>query len=87
MSIEQGDHQHPGMQHPGMETEELGYYARRVAAIEAVLAEKGFLSRAKVQQNIDVVESRSPADGARVVARAWSIPSFENGSSPTPMGP
>ena len=86
MSIDHGDHQHPGTQHPGMETEELGYYARRVAAIEAVLAEKGFLSRAEVQQNIDAVESRSPVDGSKVVARAWTDPEFRERLQSDPDG-
>ena len=72
MSVDHGDHTHPGM-----DTEELGYYALRVAAIEAVLAEKGVLSSGEVQQNVDAVESRSPSDGARVVARAWTDPDFK----------
>ena len=72
MSVDHGDHTHPGM-----DTGELGYYALRVAAIEAVLAEKGVLSSGEVQQNVDAVESRSPSDGARVVARAWTDPDFK----------
>ena len=72
MSIDHGDHTHPGM-----DTEELGYFARRVRAIEAVLEEKGVLTTAEVQANVDAVESRSPTDGARVVARAWADPAFK----------
>ncbi len=65
--IDHGDHTHPGM-----DTEELSYHARRVRAMEALLAEKGVLTLDEVQRNVDAVESRSPADGARVVARAWA---------------
>ena len=72
MSEDHGDHTHPGM-----DAEELGYYALRVRAMEAVLAEKGVLSSAEVQRNVDAVESHSPADGARVVARAWADPAFK----------
>ncbi len=63
---------HGGHTHPGMDTEELGYHARRVRAMETLLAEKGVLTIDEVQRNVDAVESRSPADGARVVARAWT---------------
>ena len=31
----------------------------------------------EVQRNVDNVESRSPADGARVVARAWANPEYK----------
>ena len=65
--IDHGDHTHPGM-----DTEELSYHARRVRAMETLLAEKGVLAIEEVQRNVDTVESRSPADGARVVAKAWT---------------
>jgi len=70
--IDHGDHTHPGM-----DTEELNWHARRVRAMEALLAEKGVLTLAEVQRNVDLVESRSPADGARVVARAWVSPEYK----------
>ena len=68
---------HDGHTHPGMDTAELDWYARRVRALEALLAEKGVISAAEVQRNVDAVESRSPADGARVVARAWRDPQYK----------
>ena len=52
--------------------EELSPYARRAQAMESLLVEKGVCSTDEVQQMMDTVESRSPADGARVVARAWA---------------
>lgn len=64
--------------HPGMDTEELGYYPRRVQAIEALLIEKGVLTYEEVQDTIDQVESRSPSDGAKVVAHAWADPAFKD---------
>ena len=70
--IDHGDHTHPGM-----DTEELSYHARRVRAMEALLAEKGILTIQEVQRNLDLVESLSPADGARVVARAWANPEYK----------
>ena len=53
--IDHGDHTHPGM-----DTEELSYHARRVRAMETLLAEKGVLTIEEVQRNVDNVESRSP---------------------------
>ena len=70
--IDHGDHTHPGM-----DTEELSWHARRVRAMEVLLAEKGILTIQEVQRNLDLVESRSPADGARVVARAWTNPEYK----------
>ena len=70
--IDHGDHTHPGM-----DAEELSYHARRVRAMETLLAEKGVLTIEEVQRNVDAVESCSPADGSRVVARAWANPEYK----------
>lgn len=66
------EHQHPGMQ----ADTRPGYYAQRARAIEALLVEKGVVSRDEIQRQIDYLESKSPADGARIVARAWVDPDF-----------
>src|ERR687889_24067 len=46
-------------------------YAARIRAIEALLLEKGVLAEPEVQDSIAYMEARSPANGARLVARAW----------------
>jgi nitrile hydratase subunit alpha len=51
-------------------------YAARIRAIEALLLEKGVLTEPEVQDNISYIEARSPANGARLVARAWVDPDF-----------
>lgn len=67
------DHTHDGHEHEGMlEDVELSERARRVLAMEELLAEKGVIDRTEVQRLIDFQEARSPVDGARVVARAWT---------------
>ena len=53
------------------DTGDESLYALRVEALEALLAKKGVLTREEVQQEVEAMDSRSPADGARVVARAW----------------
>ena len=71
-----GDHDHDD--HSGMaHDEELGYYALRARAMESLLVEKGVCSPTEIQDMVDRVEARSPADGARVVARAWADPEYK----------
>ena len=62
-----GNHEHPGME----EDVELSARARRLLAMEELLVEKGVIDRDDVRRLIEVIEARSPVDGARVVARAW----------------
>ena len=51
--------------------------ARRVRALEAALVELGVITSEDVRQRIDWLVSRTPADGARLVARAWVDPAFK----------
>ena len=52
--------------------------AQRARALEELLVEKGVVSREDVRRRIDWLVSRSPADGARLVARAWVDPAFKD---------
>ena len=45
--------------------------------LEELLVEKGVLRREDVREGIDWLVSRTPADGARLVARAWVDPEFK----------
>ena len=49
----------------------------RARALEALLVDKGVIDRDDVRSRIDWLVSRSPADGARLVARAWVDPAFK----------
>ncbi len=51
--------------------------AARARALEELLVEKGVIAREDVRREIDSLVSRSPADGARLVARAWVDPEFK----------
>jgi nitrile hydratase subunit alpha len=51
--------------------------AARVRALEELLVEKGVVTREDVRKRIDWLASRSPADGARLVARAWVDTAFK----------
>jgi nitrile hydratase len=48
-----------------------------VRALAELLYEKNVLSRDEVRERVDWLVSRSPADGARIVARAWVDPQFK----------
>ena len=50
----------------------------RVKAVESLLIEKGLLDPAAIDKLVDAYEHKiGPHNGARVVARAWSDPSYK----------
>jgi nitrile hydratase alpha subunit len=51
--------------------------AARARALEELLVHKGVVRREDVRAGIDWLVSRTPADGARLVARAWIDPEFK----------
>ena len=57
--------------------EPMSEVALRSVAIEALLAEKGLLTADEVQRQVNLMDGRTPADGARVVARAWVDEGFK----------
>ena len=50
--------------------------ARLLDALRAVLAEKNIASTAEIAERIAITDQASPAQGARMVARAWVDPDF-----------
>jgi nitrile hydratase subunit alpha len=72
------DHDHAHDRHAPIEDrEELTYYEKRTWAIQALLVEKGVLTAEEIRRQLEMVDSRTPADGAKVVARAWVDPAFK----------
>ncbi|MBD3677262.1 MAG: nitrile hydratase subunit alpha [Rhodobacteraceae bacterium] len=66
----------------------LTYWQTMEIAMREILIEKGILTPEAVQLQIDAMDARSPANGAAVVARAWTDPEFKarllaNGSDAT----
>ena len=59
------------------ERNKVPFYGKRIYAMRELLIEKGVLSREDVQTQIDYMEARSPANGARLVARAWVDAAFK----------
>ena len=63
-----------GHDHP---KHELSHYAKRIYAIRDLLLEKKILTEKDIQCQIEYQEARSPANGAKLVARAWVDPAFK----------
>jgi hypothetical protein len=66
-------HEHEGHNHG----DHADYYARRAEAIQQLLIEKGVCTLNEILTMADQIDSRSPEDGARIVARAWVDPEFK----------
>jgi nitrile hydratase len=54
-----------------------GAYEVLEEAIRELLIDKGVLTAQEIAAQIDTMDSRSPALGAKVVARAWTDPAFK----------
>lgn len=70
-----GDHHHP---HPHQKDHPVRIWERREAAIRGLLIEKGFLSAEQIHRKIEEWDRKSPEQGARVVAHAWSDLAYES---------
>jgi nitrile hydratase len=72
------EHDHAHEAHaPIMEKEELTYYERRVQAIQALLIEKSIVTADEVRRAVEDMDARTPAMGAKIIARAWIDPTFK----------
>ena len=73
------DHDHDVTQHDpeAAQRNKVPFYGKRIYAIRELLIERGILTHDEIQQQIEYMEARSPANGARLVARAWVDPAFK----------
>jgi nitrile hydratase len=71
-------HDHPHPKQPDIEDAPLSYHEALTEAVTALLIEKGLLGADELRRTIEDLDSRSPADGARLVARAWTDPAFRD---------
>ena len=55
----------------------LSYYELMEVSLRELLVEKGIVSDAEVQAEVEAMRQRSPERGARVVARAWIDAGFK----------
>ncbi|AUW42653.1 nitrile hydratase subunit alpha [Rhizobium leguminosarum] len=70
------DHGHDHDHAPIAATEAPGYYDIMETAFQELMIEKGYFTAGEIRRQIEVLDSRNPALGAKVVARAWTDPGF-----------
>src|SRR3974390_1489024 len=66
------DHPHTEITDP----ERPGYYDIMETAVRELLIDKKLIGADEIRRQIEVLDSRTPALGAKVVARAWTDPAF-----------
>jgi nitrile hydratase alpha subunit len=71
------DHHHDHDDHPEIGASgRPGYYDMLETAVRELLVEKKLIGADEIRRQIEVLDSRTPALGAKVVARAWVDPDF-----------
>jgi nitrile hydratase alpha subunit len=65
------DHDHDHSHAPITDDERPGYYDIMETAVRELLIEKKLFGADEIRRQIEVLDSRTPALGAKVVARAW----------------
>jgi len=74
------DHHHHGHNHPHdpIEVSEgASEYEIMVHAIKELLLEKGVITGEDIRKTLEFMDTRTPALGTKVVARAWTDPEFK----------
>ena len=73
------DHDHHDHGHPTQPDVDgpLTYHQKLEIAIRELMIEKGILSADEVRRTVEAMDARSPAGGAKVVARAWTDPAYK----------
>ncbi len=68
------DHAHPHQ--PDIEDAAPSHYQLMTEAVAGLLVEKGVFTADALRAMLEAIDAKSPADGARVVARAWADDAF-----------
>ena len=68
------DHDHPGTT---PDVNETGYYELMAEAMKELLIEKGVVKAEDVRRNLEFLDSRDPAEGGTIIARAWTDDAFK----------
>jgi|SRR5690348_2972666 nitrile hydratase len=74
-SSNHSDHAHPHAEIG--QTTPPGYYDIMETAVRELLIERQLIGADEIRHQIEVLDSRTPALGAKVVARAWTDPAFK----------
>lgn len=72
------DHEHGHDPHAPIQAKEPeGHYQLLADAVRELLIEKGYFTADQHRAFIERIDARSPAVGAKIVARAWTDPKFK----------
>jgi nitrile hydratase alpha subunit len=77
MAEHEHDHDHDHHPPPGWSDYTPGYFEIMEIAISELLTERGLIGAGEIRRQIEVLDSRTPALGAKVVARAWVDADFK----------
>jgi nitrile hydratase alpha subunit len=69
-------HNHPHDHAPIQADERPSYYEIMEIAVRELLVEKQLIGAGEIRRQIEVLDSRTPALGAKIVAKAWTDPEF-----------
>ena len=72
------DHQTNDHDHTHDDDAMPGYYDRLETAVRELLIDRKLIHPEEIRRQIEVLDSRNPALGARIVARAWTDPEFRS---------
>jgi nitrile hydratase len=71
------EHTHTHSDHAPITHDEIpGYYEILEISIRELMVQKGLIGPEEIREQIEVLDSRSPALGSKLVARAWIDPEF-----------
>jgi len=76
----------PHHKHPNRPDQDdtMTYYKVMEGAVRELLIEKGLVTADQIHHEIEKMDERTPANGARVVARAWCNPDYKRRLIETP---
>ena len=85
MTTEPHDHEHtheydPQHHHPHRDDQDdtMTYYRIMESAVRDLLIEKKLINADQIRDQIEKMDARVPANGAKIVARAWSDMDYKN---------
>ena len=71
------DWPYPHPKQPDIEDGPLTDYMAMTEAVAELLIDKEVFSADDMRRTLEVIDSKSPAEGARMIARAWTDPDFK----------
>ena len=70
-------HHHPHPHQPDLEDQAYDHHQLMAEALGELLVEKGVFTAEDLRRALEAIDARSPADGAKLVARAWRDPAYQ----------